>query len=278
MPLSEECHRAIDRVVDLLDRDHRFLFLTGAGISADSGLPTYRGVGGLYADENATPHGLPIEDLLSGPMMRSRPELTWRYLREIEDACRGATFNRAHQVIAEMESHFAAVWTLTQNVDGFHRQAGATNVIDIHGDLHHLVCPRRGCGWREVVADYGHLAELPRCPNCGAVIRPDVVLFGEPLSEDKLRLLEQQRAKGFDVVFSVGTSSLFPYIIAPVKEARKRGIPTVEINPGRTEVSELVDIKIQAGAAEALDSLWSRYRCRLDSKPLTPRGGIALDR
>ena len=103
-------------------------------MSADSGLPTYRGVGGLY-NRGETEEGFAIEEMLSGPMFRQKPEWTWKYLREVEQACRGATFNRGHAVLAEMERHFERVWTLTQNVDGFHHRAGSRNVIAIHGDL-----------------------------------------------------------------------------------------------------------------------------------------------
>src|SRR5262245_60607587 len=124
MALPSEVQGQIDRVVELLKPSKRLLFVTGAGLSADSGMPTYRGVGGLYEDRS-TPEGWPIERILSGPMLEVRPELTWKYLAEIGNAVRGRTFNRGHAAIAEMERHFADVWVLTQNVDGFHRLAGS---------------------------------------------------------------------------------------------------------------------------------------------------------
>lgn len=262
MPLSPNDDRAIDRVVDLLSPGSRLLFITGAGLSADSGLPTYRGIGGLYEGGLPTIHGLAIEEVLSGAMMAVRPDVTWTYLNEIARASRGATFNRGHEVIAAMEGHFADVWVLTQNVDGFHRAAGSRRVVDIHGDLHRVICTR--CDYdRDVEAhDYDDFEIPPRCPSCGAVIRPDVVLFGEDLPMDKLNAFRGRLAEGFSAVFSVGTSSLFPYIEAPVYHARARGTPTVEINPGRTELSDDVDIKITARAAEALDAIWARYRAR----------------
>src|SRR5437763_16705374 len=91
-----------DHIVEHLGRARSILFITGAGMSADSGLPTYRGVGGLY-NSGETEEGLPIEALLSGQMFARRPEWTWKYLRQVENACRGATFNRGHVVLAEME-------------------------------------------------------------------------------------------------------------------------------------------------------------------------------
>jgi NAD-dependent deacetylase len=247
----------IDRIVDQLGRARSILFVTGAGMSADSGLPTYRGVGGLY-DRGETGEGFAIEELLSGDMFRARPAWTWKYLRQIEQACRGAKFNRGHAVIAEMEQHFPRVWTLTQNVDGFHRDAGSRNIIAIHGELHQVRCS--ACPWRETVRDYSHLTDLPRCASCSAVLRPDVVLFGEMLPDAGLGELQHQLREGFDLVFSIGTTSLFPYISYPVEVARQRDKPTVEINPGTTPVSALVRYRLALGAAVALDAIWTRYK------------------
>jgi NAD-dependent deacetylase len=240
-------------VAQALREAESILFITGAGISADSGLPTYRGVGGLYQDRQ-TDEGVPIEVALSGPVFRARPEVSWRHIRAIEAACRGARPNAAHAMIAALERRKPRVWTLTQNVDGLHRAAGAQNVIEIHGTVHRLFCP--GCGWDEQVEDYAHLPEgLPRCPRCARVIRPDVVLFEEALPGAALARLEEEVERGFDLVFSVGTSSLFPYIAAPVLELGSRGAVTVEINPGETELSARVDHHLRAGAAAALGAL-----------------------
>ena len=252
----------IARVAGMLADRRSVLFVTGAGISADSGLSTYRGIGGLY-NTNATEEGMPIERALSGDVMEQRPELTWKYLAQVERACRGARHNRAHEVIAEMEARFERVWTLTQNVDGFHRAAGARNVIDIHGDLHNLRCLR--CTYRCTVEDYRELSFPPRCPQCEDTLRPDVVLFGEMLPEDKLQILFQELSKGFDIVFTVGTTSVFPYIAEPVRLAAQARRPTVEINPDTTRVSHLVDVKLPLRAAAALDAIWNRYQQHIAS-------------
>jgi NAD-dependent deacetylase len=233
------------------------LFITGAGLSADSGLPTYRGPGGLYDAGRTTPYGLPVEMVLSGAMLAARPEVTWEFLQELERPTRDAVPNRGHRVIAEMEDQFEAVWTLTQNVDGLHRRAGSRRVLDVHGDLHELACTRCDHGAR--VPDYAGLEVPPRCPRCRGIIRPVVVLFGEELPEEKMTRLWSELEAGFDLVFSVGTTSSFPYIAAPVLLARESGIPTVEINPGSTAVTSRVDVKIAGGAAEVLDRLWRRY-------------------
>src|SRR5262249_54581357 len=251
--------QTIERIVDHLGQARSILFVTGAGMSADSGLPTYRGVGGLY-NRGETEEGFAIEEMLSGPTFRSRPEWTWKYLREVERACRGATFNRGHAVIAEMERHFPRVWTLTQNVDGFHHRAGSRNVIAIHGDLSRIRCT--GCEYRETVTDYASLGELPRCGECSSVLRPDVVLFGEMLPQDGIRELQHQLREGFDLTFSVGTTSAFPYISYPVELAVKRSKPSVEINPGTTRVSDLVTYRLELTASVALEAIWKRYQER----------------
>jgi NAD-dependent deacetylase len=255
--LSQDNDRAIDRIVNVLGRARRLLFITGAGMSADSGLPTYRGRDGLYRAQQSTPHGLTIEQALSGPMLRLRPDITWHYLLELERSTRGAMPNRGHHVIAEMDRYFDAVWILTQNVDGLHQSAGSQHVLDVHGNLHELECMK--CGCQTKTDNYAHLRLPPQCPDCKGLIRPRVVLFGEELPCDKLQRLWYEFGTGFDAIFSVGTSSLFEYIIEPVRMGQAMGIPTVEINPESTTISDLVDVKINAKAATALDSIWERY-------------------
>jgi NAD-dependent deacetylase len=247
----------IERVASFLRSASSVLFVTGAGISADSGLPTYRGIGGLY-EGTETAEGIPIEEALSGSMMRRNPALTWKYIQQIEASSRGASFNRAHAVLAEAERRFERVWVLTQNVDGLHRMAGSKNVIDIHGDVHDLLCT--SCEYSDTVSDYSRLPPLPRCPRCQSVLRPGVVLFGELLPENKVEVMERELARGFDVVFTIGTTSVFPYIARPVVDARLRRKPTVEINPGETLVSAMVDVKLPLRAAEACDALWARIQ------------------
>jgi NAD-dependent deacetylase len=253
--MSEE----IDKAVQLLADARTVLFITGAGISADSGLPTYRGIGGLYEQEE-TEDGIPIEHALSGPVFRSHPELTWKYIRQIEQACRGARPNAAHRCMAAFERRLERTCVLTQNVDGLHRAAGSSCVIDIHGDIHDLCCT--ACSWATRVGSYADLPALPRCPECGAVVRPRVVLFGEMLPPTAVDELEHQLGLGFDVVVSCGTSSLFPYVAHPVVESKAIGRPTIEINPGETMVSELCDVRVRARAAETVSALWEGYCAR----------------
>lgn len=247
----------IDAIAGVLLRCRRVLFITGAGLSADSGLPTYRGIGGLY-DNKTTDEGLPIEVVLSGDMMTRRPDVAWKYIHQIELACRGAKPNRGHEVIAALQERLEQVVVLTQNVDGFHRDAGSRDVIEIHGDIHVLRCTR--CRWHTRVADYATLTFPPRCPECAGVVRPGVVLFGEALPAEPFARLEDELARGFDAVFLVGTSAMFPYIARQVLLAKSEGKPTVEINPARTDLTDVVDFRVASTARNALRSLWLAYK------------------
>ena len=230
------------------------LFITGAGISAESGLPTYRGVGGLYNNRLTEDH-IPIEVAISGQMLALKPEITWTYLAQMELACRGATFNEAHRIIAEFEHYVERSWVLTQNVDGFHRAAGSRNVIDIHGDLHYLSC--LGCPYSTRVADYADLKIPPVCPECSRFLRPDVVLFGEYLPEKQAEQMQLELARGFDLIFTIGTSNTFAYIHDPVAQAAQNGIPTIEINPDLTCLSDRVALKFTSTAVETLTAVWT---------------------
>jgi NAD-dependent deacetylase len=246
----------VQRAVELFRASRSVLFITGAGLSADSGLPTYRGAGGLYENRD-TDENVPIEVVMSGRALESSPDLTWKYLIQIEQACRNALPNRGHEVIAEMEARFDRVWVLTQNVDGLHTRAGSRNVIEIHGNIHRIRCA--GCPHTRIVEDYTGFTIPPRCSACGAALRPDVVLFGERLPTRQLAAYRAETATGFDLVVSVGTRSTFSYISAPVLDAYHFGKPSIEINPGETDVTEFVTVKIPLGAAAALDMIWNAY-------------------
>lgn len=249
--------KLVDDIARLLGSATSALFITGAGMSADSGLPTYRGVGGLY-DRKLPDDGLPIETILSAQMMATRPDVVWKYIHSAELACRHAAPNRGHEIIAQLGERIPRVVVFTQNVDGFHRAAGSKNVIAIHGDLHDLRCTR--CDWTKTVPDYATLTFPPTCPRCAGVVRPAVVLFGEPLPEAPFQRFEAEVAQGFDIVFLIGTSALFPYVARPVLLAKSAGVPTVEINPAVTDLSDVVDYRLANGAKHALRAIWIAYK------------------
>ncbi len=245
---------AVQRAAEALRQAERILFITGAGLSADSGLPTYRGVGGLY--NGHTEDGLPIEAALSGPMLELNPGLCWKYLAEIGRACLAGKPNAGHLAIAELQNRKPGCWVLTQNVDGYHRAAGSPpqRLIEIHGTLAPLFC--MSCG-EESAELAEHLSKPlpPQCSRCSGVLRPPVVLFEEMLPALALRRLQSELQTGFDAVVAVGTTASFAYIVEPLLHVRNGGGFTAQIDPSASELSLLVDVHIAAAAADVLPHL-----------------------
>ena len=245
---------AVQRAAEALRQAERILFITGAGLSADSGLPTYRGVGGLY--NGHTEDGLPIEAALSGPMLELNPGLCWKYLAEIGRACLAGKPNAGHLAIAELQNRKPGCWVLTQNVDGYHRAAGSPpqRLIEIHGTLAPLFC--MSCGEESAeLAEPLSKSLPPQCSRCSGVLRPPVVLFEEMLPALALRRLQSELQTGFDAVVAVGTSASFAYIVEPLLHVRNGGGFTAQIDPSASELSLLVDVHIAAAAADVLPHL-----------------------
>lgn len=244
----------IQRIATAIKQAERILLITGAGLSADSGLPTYRGLGGLY--NGHTDEGLPIEAALSGSMLQRDPALCWKYLAELGKACLSAQPNAGHRAIAELQRRKPECWLLTQNIDGYHRAAGspAERLIEIHGELAPLYC--QSCGAVDPqLAEHLSRPLPPKCRQCGGVLRPPVVLFEEMLPERAIGTLYAELRKGFTVVISIGTSASFPYIVEPVLRTRQAGGFTAEINPTRTDLSAAVDVHLQSRALDVLPEL-----------------------
>ena len=244
------------RVAKVLKQARRILIITGAGLSSASGLPTYRGLGGL--SNGMTEEGLPIESALSGPMLQRNPVLCWKYLAQLGRACLSARPNAGHEAIAELQRIKPECWVLTQNIDGYHRQAGSPpeRLIEIHGEISPLYC--QSCGAESVELSQHLAGELPpKCNECGGILRPPVVLFEELLPEQAIETLYAELRKGFDAVISVGTTASFPYIIEPVVRTRQAGGFTVEINPSSTDLTPIVDVHLKGKALDVLQGLIS---------------------
>lgn len=241
-------------MVSALTAARRVAVLSGAGMSADSGLPTYRGINGLYNDIEIE-QNLPIEEILHAYTLARNPALTWKYIAQIDKACRAAGPHDGHRVLASWDSRFE-LWVVTQNVDGFHRSAGSSRVIELHGNLSRLYCCACRAAFENLDFD---LSELPpRCSHCDGLVRPDVVLFGELLPQTAIHQYERELARGFDVMIAIGTTAAFPYIAEPLREATARGCMTVEINPDCTTLSSDVCHHIAGPAREVLLALDAR--------------------
>lgn len=246
-------NNSIAQAARALGRASRVLAITGAGMSADSGMPTYRGVGGLYNDE-ATADGVPIEQALSGPMFARDPALTWKYIAQIEAACRGAQPNAGHRGLVALAEHVDHLCVATQNVDGLHRAAGTRELIEMHGNIHRLFCIR--CGQCRDVVDYSDLQHWPPlCARCNGIERPAVVLFDEMLPRSAMERYQRELTRGFDVVLMIGTTAVFEYIAAPVRATAAGRGTAIEINPADTPVTGLCDVKCAGRAADVIPAL-----------------------
>lgn len=238
---------------DLLDRLRPLRsvgVISGAGISAESGITTYRGQGGLYDDPE---EGDRTIEALSGHTLRRDPDRTWRAVARIARQSAGARPNPAHRALAELERRLDRMVVLTQNVDGLHQLAGSKNVIDIHGTVFDTLCMT--CAARGRLDALAELEAAPRC-SCGGVLRPDVVFFGEMLDEAKLRrLYAELSVDPAEALLVIGTTASFPYIAEPVLAARRLGRLTIEVNPEPTELSSLMSSSLRGRAGELVPQL-----------------------
>ncbi|MCL4107875.1 UNVERIFIED_CONTAM: hypothetical protein GTU68_001192 [Idotea baltica] len=251
--------KSIQEAADYIGNANKVLFITGAGISVDSDLPTYRGVGGLY-DGKMTPDGIPIQEVMSGQTLRQNPALTWKYWLERVTSVHDKKPNRGHEIIAELQKRKRGSWVLTQNVDGLHADAGCDkNLIEIHGNANRLLCTKCDAHFEDrkaiLCSDAVDPQNPPKCPICEAVLRLDVILFGEQLADENISMLNNLMFEGIEAVVSIGTSSRFEYIQAPMKIAYREKVPTIEINTEETDVSKFARCRIELGCTEALERI-----------------------
>ena len=223
-------------------RSGRVLVLTGAGVSAESGLATFRGPDGLWEGRD------PME-LATPEAFERDPKTVWRFYAARREAAAGASPNPGHRAIATLEAALDDRFLLaTQNVDGLHERAGNRRIVRLHGSLWQLRCAT--CGDEREDLD---LAASPRCA-CGGRRRPGVVWFGEELPAEAFRRAADA-ATAADIVLVAGTSSMV-YPAAGLPEiARHAGAWTVEINPELTALSDRVDERIAAASGLALPAL-----------------------
>ncbi|HEY6173014.1 MAG TPA: Sir2 family NAD-dependent protein deacetylase [Kofleriaceae bacterium] len=245
----------IDAVGTLLTQVNSALFITGPGLSLDSGLPHYRGIPGVL--RKTANDARMIESALSIDTMQRKPKVTWRYLLEIDSQVCAAVPNRGHEVLVSLERWLERSTIMTVNVDRLHQRAGSRNVIEMHGALHDLLCPR--CEISSRHDRYAGLPLPPLCAVCGTVLRPDMPLFGEPLPADAFTRLQAELELGFDIVISIGVIAMFPYLARPVLLAKQEGVPTVEIGHTATDVSEIVDFGLRGSPARILDLIGSVF-------------------
>ncbi len=239
---------SVRALVERIRAGARVSVLTGAGVSAASGIPTFRGPGGLWRDFRP-------EELATPEAFARDPLLVWEWYAWRRRLVAAAAPNRAHDVLAAWSRRYRGFALVTQNVDGLHERAGTAGVIRVHGSLWDLACRDRCAAaparWREEAIE---LPELPpRCPHCGGLARPGVVWFGEALDPEVLAAADS--AADCDVFLAIGTSAVVYPAAALLAQAAAHGALTAEINPEETPASASVDHYLSGRAEEVLDRL-----------------------
>ncbi|MFC2015328.1 NAD-dependent deacylase [Chloroflexota bacterium] len=237
--------------MNILVQDVRsVMVLTGAGVSAESGVPTFRGEGGLWRHHRA-------EELATPRAFYRDPTLVWEWYDWRRGLINDCQPNPAHRTLAEMEAQFDDFVLVTQNVDGLHSLAGSQNLVELHGNIWRMRCTRM-CrpSWEDRSAPLHAIP--PRCPSCGEMTRPDVVWFGEALPREAIEEADAT-ARRCQIMLVIGTSAVVqPAASLPVL-ALQSGAHLVEFNPRPTPLSAHVDVTVREPAAESVPRWWSDW-------------------
>ena len=240
-----------DSLIDTLKNSESIVFFTGAGISAESGIATFRGKEGLW-------NKFKPEELANFDAFMRNPELVWEWYNYRRRIVHEAKPNAAHLTIAEMQNHFKDVTVVTQNVDNLHRRAGSKKIFELHGNIEKNYCINCKKDFNEEL-DFS--SGVPKC-NCGGLIRPGVVWFGEFLPEDQY-LGGEKAAMNAEVFFVVGTSAVVYPAAGLVYTAKASGATIVEINIEETEISSSVNYSYFGKAGEILPKIFEEYKLRV---------------
>jgi NAD-dependent deacetylase len=230
----------------------RILVITGAGVSAESGIPTFRGKDGYW--RNFDPAKLATPEAFARD-----PELVWEWYRERRERIRSAQPNPAHSAIARLAGHVSDFLLVTQNVDDLHERSGVPpeKMVQIHGDIFITRCSRCETRYRDKDPDE---KTLPRCTACGALMRPGVVWFGEQLDPANIERVENFLAGGpCDVAIVAGTTAMFGYIVDWALRASRDGGRLIEVNPETTALSEVATEFIREPAGSALPNMVEEF-------------------
>jgi NAD-dependent deacetylase len=234
----------IQRVRDWLAAAARVAVLTGAGISAESGVPTFRGKDGLWQGFRAT-------DLATPEAFARDPKLVWRFYNWRRELLAPLRPNPAHEALVRLEGKVSQFILLTQNIDDLHRKAGSRNIVELHGNIWLVRCIR--C-LRVSRNEEAPLPELPTCPECGDLLRPHVVWFGEALDPAELERAVDA-ARSCQVMLVIGTSAVVQPAASLALVARERGARVVEVNLEATPYTRLLDEALHGKAGTLVPQL-----------------------
>ena len=236
-----------DTVAQKLKDSRKIVFVTGAGISQESGIPTFRGKDGYWRKYD------PMK-LASIDAFYDDPKLVWEWYEDRRKNILSVKPNEGHFAISQMEE-FKDVVILTQNIDGLHQRSGSTNVLELHGSIIRIKCTV--CDFIDNITE--NFESLPPKCKCGSMLRPDVVWFGEPLPQNIWQSAIKE-ASVCDVMVIVGTS----LVVSPANTlhvyAKQNGAILIEVNPEKTVMSNDMDLSIQATSAEVLPKILSIFK------------------
>jgi NAD-dependent deacetylase len=236
-----------ESIIEQIKDIQKIVFVTGAGISQESGIPTFRGKDGLWRNYNAM-------ELATIDAFYKNPKLVWEWYNERRRNIFSARPNLGHKAITELEK-YAEVVILTQNIDGLHQKAGSTKVLELHGSIVKIKCSV--CDFKdEIITEF---SEIPPLCKCGNILRPDVVWFGESLPQDvwqKAIIFSSQ----CDLMIIAGTSLVVsPANTLPIY-AKQNNAKLIEINPEKTEMSSEMDLVIRNTSASVLPKFVSMFK------------------
>jgi len=233
----------IDRIVEILKNTKKLFILTGAGVSAESGIPTFRGKDGLWKNYSAT-------DLATPEAFSRDPKLVWEWYRWRQEIILKANPNFAHYAIVDLEKYFSGFLLLTQNVDNLHQRAGSRNVLELHSNIFLTRCLE--CNKVDKIEN-AQFNPLPHC-KCGGLLRPDVVWFGESIPQE----VWQESVKflsSADTAIICGTSGVVWPAAAIPEIAGNYGVKTIEVNLESTPITPVVDVSILSPAGKILPEI-----------------------
>jgi NAD-dependent deacetylase len=246
------------KLIDLIAGSHSIVFFTGAGISAESGIPTFRGKDGIW-------NKLKPEELANFDAFLRNPQLVWEWYNHRKKIIHESQPNPGHLAIAEFQNICDNVTVITQNIDNLHRRAGSKVVYELHGNIERNYCIKCKARYNEEpVSSVSSLGKpdftmgVPKC-KCGGLIRPDVVWFGELLPEDQYRASEEA-ASVCDIFFVIGTSAVVYPAAFLVYTAKQSGAYLIEVNTEETEASSIVNTSLFGEAGKILPEILNSVR------------------
>jgi NAD-dependent deacetylase len=235
------------KLIDKLKSASSVVFFTGAGISAESGIPTFRGKEGIW-------NKLKPEELANFNAFMRNPEMVWEWYKYRRKIVHESLPNPGHETIAAFQEKIKDVTVVTQNVDNLHRRAGSRRIFELHGNIERNYCIKCRTFYNE---DPDIESNIPRC-SCGGLIRPDVVWFGEFLPEDQYQGAEEASARA-DVFFVAGTSGVVYPAASLIYVAKRAGAYIVEINMEETEITSVADESYFGESGKILPSIYEKF-------------------